>query len=352
MTGYLVGSHDHVSLIKFPRDGGIVAIVLLATTASECLSEDEIMERKASDARAAARQREALRDKTPLDREGERIVGFGRALLMHERSGRWAVSLWGKVIERFDDLVDALVKFEEVVRKITGRDLKWYVDRDEVLDKLVGAGQETFLAEESVGLVNVDGWWIPVDLHPDYGGNYDLLPLRASIAFGKSSDEWYEWSDVFLVVRREVEMSPTISVEDTLPSDTELEEGFQEDETNFEHYIGLNNLAISERPQDIDLAGLRHEFFLTSFWDYGGYEIAELRIATDADRRCWYVIDMNRDRVIGNFSSIETLENAVATEPDLRLVAEVGEQVLNEWDPGSESLASVLSLHSDEIEGT
>jgi hypothetical protein len=308
MTGYLVGSHDHVSLIKFPRDGGIVAIVLLATTASECLSEDEIMERKASDARAAARQREALRDKTPLDREGERIVGFGRALLMHERSGRWAVSLWGKVIERFDDLVDALVKFEEVVRKITGRDLKWYVDRDEVLDKLVGAGQETFLAEESVGLVNVDGWWIPVDLHPDYGGNYDLLPLRASIAFGKSSDEWYEWSDVFLVVRREVEMSPTISVEDTL--------------------------------------------FLTSFWDYGGYEIAELRIATDADRRCWYVIDMNRDRVIGNFSSIETLENAVATEPDLRLVAEVGEQVLNEWDPGSESLASVLSLHSDEIEGT
>jgi hypothetical protein len=61
---------------------------------------------------------------------------------------------------------------------------------------------------------------------------------------------------------------------------------------------------------------------------------------------------MNRDRVIGNFSSIETLENAVATEPDLRLVAEVGEQVLNEWDPGSESLASVLSLHSDEIEGT
>ena len=172
--------------------------------------------------------------------------------------------------------------------------------------------------------------------------------MRAVIEFGTASDTWYEWNDIFLVIRWEAEGDPTISIEFSLPSSNELEAGFREDSNAFEHYIGLDNLAISDRPTDIFLNELRHEFFLTSYWGYGSYAIAELRVATATDGTGWHVIDATRNQIVGTYTSQEDLERSVVEETGLVLFAEIdGHSRQREWIPSRESLAAVLAEQAE-----
>jgi len=271
------------------------------------------------------------------------MVSVEDTTLVQESSGTWAVARSGRLVERFDDARSAVFKFEDIVGPSPGR-VVWHSDQDEILDVLVDSGSDTFLIDHPDGLVCVDGWWIPADIHPEYGGNYEKLKSVAEVGFGKSSDTWYEWNDVYLVIRWEAEEGSTLSVEESLPGDDELEAGFQQPSNAFEHYIGLDNLNISERPTEIDLDDLNHEFFLTSYWRHGGYEIAELRIATNSDQTAWHVIDISHLRIVGTFSTLNDLVSAVIEEPELTLFVDLeGPHRNRKWVPSEERLVKLLA---------
>ena len=170
---FLLGDDKNGKLItkyrNFTDEVVSTQTLILSATPSPCQTQEELREQRETATRAAAELEEALRDLFPIDPSGRPLVSVGEISLTLESSGTWAATRSGRLVERFDDAESALIEFEASAQRSDGT-IVWHSDQDEILELLSNKGFDTFLVDHRDGLVSLEGWWIPADLHPFYGG--------------------------------------------------------------------------------------------------------------------------------------------------------------------------------------
>ena len=175
----------------------------------------------------------------------------------------------------------------------------------------------------------IDSHWIPCEFLEFYGGDIDAhLEVAASVNWTTGSRDYYAYKDIFIVTEWRPEKGVTYEIEYDLPEDEDYDE-VDDGEIEFARFIGLNKLDRNEwfdLPEDaVKLCDL------TSWWEYGECEIAELAVYSsdlDSDLNV-LVADRSREKVIGKFASLRDVVDSMTIEDGVRYNLE--SDTLDEW---------------------
>jgi hypothetical protein len=194
---------------------------------------------------------------------------------------------------------------------------------------LASDGFEEFGVTVKGGFAMVDSYWIPCEFLEFYGGDIDAhLEVAASVSWTTGSRNYYAYKDIFIVTEWRPEKGVTYEIEYDLPEDEDYDE-VDDGEIEFARFIGLNKLDRKEwfdLPEDaVKLCDL------TSWWEYGECEIAELAVYSselNGDLNV-LVVDLNRQKVVGKFASLRDVIDSMTIEDGVlyNLVSDT----LNEW---------------------
>jgi hypothetical protein len=242
----------------------------------------------------------------------------------------WSVQGVGE-IERFDSLVEALTRFDGALSQqvLPEAHLVWPSDQEATLELLASDGFEEFGVTVKGGFALVDSHWIPCEFLDFYGGDIDAhLEVAASVNWTTGSRDYYAYKDIFIVTERRPEKGVTYEIEYDLPEDEDYDE-VDDGEIEFARFIGLNKL---DRDEWFDLPEDALKLCdLTSWWEYGECEIAELAVYSSdlKGELSVLVVDLNRKKVIGKFASLRDVVDSMTIEDGVRynLVSDT----LNEW---------------------
>jgi hypothetical protein len=258
------------------------------------------------------------------------IVQYGQLVVAEADNNTWSVQGVGE-IERFDSLVEALTRFDGALSQqvLPEAHLVWPSDQEATLDLLASDGFEEFGVTVQGGFALVDSHWIPCEFLDFYGGDIDAhLEVAASVNWTTGSRDYYAYKDIFIVTERRPEKGVTYEIEYDLPEDEDYDE-VDDGEIEFARFIGLNKL---DRDEWFDLPEDALKLCdLTSWWEYGECEIAELAVySSDLNGELSVlVVDLNRKKVIGKFASLRDVVDSMTIEDGVRynLVSDT----LNEW---------------------
>ena len=258
------------------------------------------------------------------------IVQYGKLVVAEADNNTWSVQGVGE-IEHFDSLVEALTRFDGALSQqvLPEAQIVWPSDQEATLELLASDGFEDFGVTVKGGFAMVDSHWIPCEFLDFYGGDIDAhLEVAASINWTTGSRNYYAYKDLFIVTEWRPEKGVTYEIEYDLPEDEDYDE-VDDGEIEFARFIGLNKLDRKEwfdLPEDaVKLCDL------TSWWEYGECEIAELAVySSDLNGELSVlVVDLNRKKVIGKFASLRDVVDSMTIEDGVRynLVSDT----LNEW---------------------
>jgi hypothetical protein len=258
------------------------------------------------------------------------IVQYGQLVVAEADNNTWSVQGVGE-IERFDSLVEALTRFDGALSQqvLPEAHLVWPSDQEATLELLASDGFEEFGVTVKGGFALVDSHWIPCEFLDFYGGDIDAhLEAAASVNWTTGSRDYYAYKDIFIVTERRPEKGVTYEIEYDLPEDEDYDE-VDDGEIEFARFIGLNKL---DRDEWFDLPEDALKLCdLTSWWEYGECEIAELAVySSDLNGELSVlVVDLNRKKVIGKFASLRDVVDSMTIEDGVRynLVSDT----LNEW---------------------
>jgi hypothetical protein len=258
------------------------------------------------------------------------IVQYGQLVVAEADNNTWSVQGVGE-IERFDSLVEALTRFDGALSQqvLPEAHLVWPSDQEATLELLASDGFEEFGVTVKGGFALVDSHWIPCEFLDFYGGDIDAhLEVAASVNWTTGSRDYYAYRDIFIVTERRPEKGVTYEIEYDLPEDEDYDE-VDDGEIEFARFIGLNKL---DRDEWFDLPEDALKLCdLTSWWEYGECEIAELAVySSDLNGELSVlVVDLNRKKVIGKFASLRDVVDSMTIEDGVRynLVSDT----LNEW---------------------
>jgi hypothetical protein len=258
------------------------------------------------------------------------IVQYGKLVVAEADNNTWSVQGVGE-IEHFDSLVEALTRFDGALSQqvLPEAQIVWPSDQEATLELLASDGFEEFGVTVKGGFAMVDSHWIPCEFLDFYGGDIDAhLEVAASINWTTGSRNYYAYKDLFIVTEWRPEKGVTYEIEYDLPEDEDYDE-VDDGEIEFARFIGLNKLDRKEwfdLPEDaVKLCDL------TSWWEYGECEIAELSVYSselNGDLNV-LVLDLNRQKVIGKFASLRDVIDSMTIEDGVlyNLVSDT----LNEW---------------------
>jgi hypothetical protein len=258
------------------------------------------------------------------------IVQYGQLVVAEADNNTWSVQGVGE-IERFDSLVEALTRFDGALSQqvLPEAQIVWPSDQEATLELLASDGFEEFGVTVKGGFAMVDSYWIPCEFLDFYGGDIDAhLEVAASVNWTTGSRDYYAYKDIFIVTERRPEKGVTYEIEYDLPEDEDYDE-VDDGEIEFARFIGLNKL---DRDEWFDLPEDALKLCdLTSWWEYGECEIAELAVySSDLNGELSVlVVDLNRKKVIGKFASLRDVVDSMTIEDGVRynLVSDT----LNEW---------------------
>jgi hypothetical protein len=258
------------------------------------------------------------------------IVQYGQLVVAEADNNTWSVQGVGE-IERFDSLVEALTRFDGALSQqvLPEAHLVWPSDQEATLELLASDGFEEFGVTVKGGFALVDSHWIPCEFLDFYGGDIDAhLEVAASVNWTTGSRDYYAYKDIFIVTERRPEKGVTYEIEYDLPEDEDYDE-VDDGEIEFARFIGLNKL---DRDEWFDLPEDALKLCdLTSWWEYGECEIAELAVYSSdlKGELSVLVVDLNRKKVIGKFASLRDVVDSMTIEDGVRynLVSDT----LNEW---------------------
>jgi hypothetical protein len=258
------------------------------------------------------------------------IVQYGQLVVAEADNNTWSVQGVGE-IERFDSLVEALTRFDGALSQqvLPEAQIVWPSDQEATLELLASDGFEEFGVTVKGGFAMVDSHWIPCEFLDFYGGDIDAhLEVAASVNWTTGSRDYYAYKDIFIVTERRPEKGVTYEIEYDLPEDEDYDE-VDDGEIEFARFIGLNKL---DRDEWFDLPEDALKLCdLTSWWEYGECEIAELAVySSDLNGELSVlVVDLNRKKVIGKFASLRDVVDSMTIEDGVRynLVSDT----LNEW---------------------
>jgi hypothetical protein len=258
------------------------------------------------------------------------IVQYGNLVVAEADNNTWSVQGVGE-IELFDSLVQALTRFDDALSQqaLPEAQIVWLSDQEATLELLASDGFEEFGVTVKGGFGMVDSHWIPCEFLDFYGGDIDAhLEVAASVNWTTGSRDYYAYKDIFIVTEWRPEKGVTYEIEYDLPRDEDYDE-VDDGEIEFARYIGLNKL---DRDEWFDLPEDAVKFCdLTSWWEYGECEIAELAVYSselNGDLSV-LVVDRNRKKVIGKFASLRDVVDSMTIEDGVlyNLVSDT----LNEW---------------------
>jgi hypothetical protein len=262
--------------------------------------------------------------------ESRVIVQYGEVLVEQFGDGVWAVRRPTRT-DRYESLVDALGEFDRALREeeTSEAQIVWPSEQEATLELLASEGFKEFGVTVKGGFAMVDSYWIPCEFLDFYGGDIDAhLEVVASINWTTGSRDYYAYKDIFIVTEWRPEKGVTYEIEYDLPRDEDYDE-VDDGEIEFARFIGLNELDRDEwfdLPEDaVKLCNL------TSWWEYGECEIAELAVYSselNGDLSV-LVVDRNRKKVIGKFASLREVIDSMTIEDGVlyNLVSDT----LNEW---------------------
>jgi hypothetical protein len=258
------------------------------------------------------------------------IVQYGKLVVAEADNNAWSVQGVGE-IEHFDSLVEALTRFDGALSQqvLPEAQIVWPSDQEATLELLASDGFEEFGVTVKGGFAMVDSYWIPCEFLEFYGGDIDAhLEVAASVNWTTGSRNYYAYKDIFIVTEWRPEKGVTYEIEYDLPEDEDYDE-VDDGEIEFARFIGLNKLDRKEwfdLPEDaVKLCDL------TSWWEYGECEIAELAVYSselNGDLNV-LVVDLNRQKVVGKFASLRDVIDSMTIEDGVlyNLVSDT----LNEW---------------------
>ena len=258
------------------------------------------------------------------------IVQYGKLVVAEADNNTWSVQGVGE-IEHFDSLVEALARFDGALSQqvLPEAQIVWPSDQEATLELLASDGFKEFGVTVKGGFAMVDSHWIPCEFLDFYGGDIDAhLEVAASVNWTTGSRDYYAYKDIFIVTERRPEKGVTYEIEYDLPEDEDYDE-VDDGEIEFARFIGLNKL---DRDEWFDLPEDALKLCdLTSWWEYGECEIAELAVySSDLNGELSVlVVDLNRKKVIGKFASLRDVVDSMTIEDGVRynLVSDT----LNEW---------------------
>jgi hypothetical protein len=262
--------------------------------------------------------------------ESRVIVQYGDLLVEQVGDATWAVRRPTRT-DRYESLVDALFEFDRLLgdQKTSEAHLVWPSDQEATLELLASDGFKEFGVTVKGGFAMVDSHWIPCEFLDFYGGDIDAhLEVAASVNWTTGSRDYYAYKDIFIVTEWRPEKGVTYEIEYDLPEDEDYDE-IDDGEIEFARFIGLNKL---DRDEWFDLPEDAVKFCdLTSWWEYGECEIAELAVYSSELKGDLNVLvtDRNREKVIGKFASLRDVVDSMTIEDGVRynLVSDT----LDEW---------------------
>jgi hypothetical protein len=258
------------------------------------------------------------------------VVQYGDLVLEESAPRDWVVRGPGTE-EHFQTLLDALTAFDSELQNVDWpkAQIVWPSDRDEALRLLASNGIEEFAVTVDGGLAILDHHWIPCEFLEEYGGNIDAhLEVVATAEWTTGSRDYYQYQDFYIVSVWHAEKGSFFEIDYELPEDEDYDE-VDDGEIEFARFIGLNKLDREEwfdLPEDaVKLCDL------TSWWEYGECEIAELAVYSsdlDSDLNV-LVADRSREKVIGKFASLRDVVHSMTIDDGVRynLVSDT----LDEW---------------------
>ena len=258
------------------------------------------------------------------------IVQYGKLVVAEADNNTWSVQGVGE-IEHFDSLVEALARFDGALSQqvLPEAQIVWPSDQEATLELLASDGFKEFGVTVKGGFAMVDSHWIPCEFLDFYGGDIDAhLEVAASVNWTTGSRDYYAYKDLFIVTEWRPEKGVTYEIEYDLPEDEDYDE-VDDGEIEFARFIGLNKL---DREEWFDLPEDAVKVCdLTSWWEYGECEIAELAVYSselNGDLNV-LVVDRNRKKVIGKFASLRDAVDSMTIEDGVRynLVSDT----LDEW---------------------
>ena len=258
------------------------------------------------------------------------IVQYGKLVVAEADNNTWSVQGVGE-IEHFDSLVEALARFDVALSQqvLPEAQIVWPSDQEGTLELLASDVFREFGVTVKGGFAMVDSHWIPCEFLDFYGGDIDAhLEVAASVNWTTGSRDYYAYKDIFIVTEWRPEKGVTYEVEYDLPEDQDYDE-VDDDEIEFARFIGLNKL---DREEWFDVPeGAVKLCDLTSWWEYGECEIAELAVYSselNGDLNV-LVVDRNQKKVIGKFASLRDVVDSMTIEDGVRynLVSDT----LDEW---------------------
>ena len=258
------------------------------------------------------------------------IVQYGQLLVEEVGKKKWSIQGLGE-IEHFDSLVEALSRFDEALRDgdLPQAQIVWPSDREAVLELLSDSGIEEFGVTVPGGLAILDYHWIPCEFLDEYGGNIDAhLELVASVDWTTGSREYYRYQDFYIVSAWKPEKGLVYEIDYDLPEDEEYDE-VDDGELEFARFIGVNSL---ERDDWFDLPTDATKLCdLTSWWEYGECEIAELAVYSAKLKNQPRVLVYEKDRktVIGIYGTFREVIDGMTIEDGVRY--NVVSPSMDEW---------------------
>jgi hypothetical protein len=245
------------------------------------------------------------------------IVQYGELVVVEAAADDWVVQGILEA-EHYSTLLDSLLRFDEILGEVElpPAQIVWPSDREAALELLSESGVTEFGVTVQGGLATVGAHWIPCEFLDYYGGDIDAhLEVTASFDWTTGSRTYYAYEDFFLVTEWRPEMGSTLEIEYEVPEDEDEDE---DEETEFARFIGLNKL---DRKEWFDLPADAVKLCnLTSWWEYGECEIAELAVYSselNGDLKV-LVVDRHRKKVIGKFASLRAVVDSMTIEDGVR----------------------------------
>jgi hypothetical protein len=247
--------------------------------------------------------------------------------LLERDDGTWVV-VTAEGLQEFEDPTAALDAFNDGLRDLPVDKVTYHV---EIADLTGWANEdEGLFPDASNGWAFVEAGWVPTEAADNPTSSSTIVE-----SFGDYGAVVYlhRWGNEFAAYQSglEGEDSGWMSIDATTLEDARkeilgmLDDLLDSEGLNFPRFMCLDNLPTAERYAAPDGAKLVQR--RTSFWDYGEEYICELEVYVhDANGgQKWLVVDSETNQVIGEYDSLEALDDAVVYDEYEKLTYDVEE---------------------------